>query len=102
MLNERGMQPVRAPLEPLIKWPGGKRALLKYLIPLIPEKYDRYFEPFLGGGALFFALRPSQAILSDKNHDLMNCYIQLRDQPEDVIERLGKLKNTKEDYYRKA
>lgn len=38
---------------PLLKWPGGKRNLLKHLLPLVPEKYNNYYEPFLGGGALF-------------------------------------------------
>ena len=85
--------------EPLIKWPGGKRKLLKHILPLIPTNIERYYEPFMGGGALFFALQPQIPILSDSNEDLMNFYIQIRDHPEEIISLLSVLKNTKEDYY---
>lgn len=84
---------------PLIKWPGGKRALLKYLLPLVPKTFHSYYEPFLGGAALFFALQPANAVLSDKNEELMNCYIQVRDRPDAVIARLALMQNTEEDYY---
>jgi DNA adenine methylase len=53
----------------------------------------------MGGGALFFALRPENAYLSDTNEDLMNCYIQIRDNPEGIITLLSSLENTKEAYY---
>ena len=43
-------------LDPLLKWPGGKRALLKHILPLLPLSYNRYFEPFVGGGGLVFPL----------------------------------------------
>lgn len=84
---------------PLLKWPGGKRALLRHLLPLVPPEHNDYYEPFLGGGALFFALRPCTSFLSDKNDDLINCYTQVRDRPEAVVERLQDLRNTLEDYY---
>jgi len=83
----------------LVKWPGGKRALLKHILPFVPSKFNRYYEPFVGGGALFFALHPSQAVLADSNAELINCYKQVRDCPNAVIAHLLKLKNTKEDYY---
>jgi|SRR2546423_12171943 len=86
--------------EPLFRWPGGKRALLKHLLPLLPKAFNRYYEPFFGGGAVFFALRPKMAVLSDTNPDLINCYIQVRDRPNEVIAHLSKLKNTEQDYYR--
>jgi len=85
---------------PLLKWPGGKRYLLKRLIPLLPKGFNRYYEPFVGSGALFFALQPHTAVLSDNNLDLINCYTQVRDRPNDVIDYLKKLKNTEKDYYR--
>ena len=47
------------PLQPLLKWPGGKRLLVKHMLPLIPAKFGTYYEPFVGGAALFFALRPA-------------------------------------------
>jgi len=85
---------------PLLKWPGGKRFLAKHILSLIPKKFDRYFEPFIGGGAVFFLLQPSRAVLSDADPDLINCYTQVRDCPDRVISRLAGLKNTEVDYYR--
>jgi len=85
---------------PLLKWAGGKR----WLAPLIAEAiscipFGRYFEPFCGGAALFFQLAPKRAILSDTNKDLINCYEQIRDNPEAVIAALRRHKNTERDYY---
>ncbi len=85
--------------EPLLKWPGGKRALLKEILPLFPTSFNRYYEPFIGGGAAFFALRPSEAILADNNPDLINCYEQVRDNPRVVIDHLREMPNTERDYY---
>src|SRR5438093_915951 len=86
--------------EPLLKWPGGKRALLPHLLPLIPSSFNRYIEPFFGGGALFFTIRPSSALLSDSNEDLINCYREIRDNPKELLSYLRRMKNSKEDYYR--
>ena len=47
-------------LAPIVKWVGGKRQLLDEIIPLLPEKFTTYYEPFLGGGAVFFAVQPMQ------------------------------------------
>jgi DNA adenine methylase len=85
---------------PFLKWPGGKRRLLRAILPLIPARFGRYFEPFLGGGALFFALEPTRANLSDKNPELINAYAQVRERPEEVIRALRRLRNTEKDYYR--
>jgi len=85
---------------PLLKWPGGKRGLLPQLLPLLPESPKRYFEPFVGGGAVFFALTPAVAVLTDTDPDLINCYVQVRDNPSGVIAILRRLKNSEEDYYR--
>lgn len=84
---------------PLLKWPGGKRNLLHDILPLVPTSFNRYFEPFFGGGALFFALQPKRAYLSDKNPELIHAYSQVRDEPERVIRELRKLKNTETNYY---
>jgi len=83
----------------LLKWPGGKRALLRHILAFVPSTFNTYFEPFVGGGALFFALQAEHAILADKNTELINCYKQVRDNPEAVIVHLSKLRNTEEDYY---
>ncbi|HEY6250746.1 MAG TPA: Dam family site-specific DNA-(adenine-N6)-methyltransferase [Candidatus Angelobacter sp.] len=102
MANRRPtpVEPVEANCPPLLKWPGGKRNLLDTILPLVPTRFNRYFEPFLGGGALFFALQPKKAYLSDKNAELIQTYLQVRDRPELVIRELRKLRNTERDYYR--
>jgi DNA adenine methylase len=61
-------------IEPFLKWPGGKRWLVSRHRALFPAKYNNYFEPFLGGGAVFFSLRPKKAVLSDSNAELANAY----------------------------
>jgi DNA adenine methylase len=85
---------------PLFRWAGGKRRLLSQILPLLPDKYNHYYEPFCGGSALFFELRPKNATLGDKNAELINCYRQVKECPEEVISALQKLKNTKENYYK--
>jgi DNA adenine methylase len=87
-------------LNPLVKWPGGKRALLTTLSPIIGDVTGRYFEPFLGGAAVFLSLRPSWSYLSDCNWDLINFYIQVRDQPESLISNLQNLRNSEVEYYK--
>ncbi|SRR6266487_977338 len=83
----------------LLKWPGGKRALLKHILPFVPATFNSYYEPFVGGGALFFALKPLRAVLADSNRELINCYIQVRDSPEAVIDYLSQLQNNEKEYY---
>lgn len=72
---------------PLIKWAGGKRQLLGRIDERMPENYGRYYEPFLGGGALFFHLQPDDATINDLNPALINLYVQVRDSC-DVYEQL--------------
>lgn len=85
---------------PLIKWPGGKRALVGSILQFIPKKFGTYFEPFFGGGAVFFALQPSGAVLSDANEELINAYTQVRDNPDALARALRSLKNSEHDYYK--
>lgn len=87
-------------VQPLFRWAGGKRALLKHLLQLVPHDFNNYYEPFVGAGALYFALQPSAAVLSDSNQELINCYEQVRDHTEEVICCLSALQNTEEEYYR--
>jgi DNA adenine methylase len=89
-----------ARVEPFLKWPGGKRLLSTALTRLAPREFGRYFEPFLGSGALFFAIRPERAVLADSNAELIECFEQVRDNCEGVIRELGNLRNSAPDYYR--
>jgi DNA adenine methylase len=73
---------------------------VRQLLRLAPQTFNRYYEPFVGGGALFFGLQPGRAVLADANVDLIECYEQVRDHSEDVISELGRLKNSSRDYYR--
>lgn len=71
-------------LQPFLKWPGGKRWLARSHFHYIPKSYDRYFEPFLGSGALYFSAMPRTAFLSDINADLIATYEGIRENPEAV------------------
>jgi DNA adenine methylase len=83
---------------PLLKWAGGKRALTTEITPLL-QGYKRYYEPFFGGGAVFFQLDPSHSVLGDLNPELINCYEVTKNKPEDLIDKLRRLKNSEETYY---
>lgn len=87
-------------MKPFTKWTGGKRKLLPILTELIPDDFNRYYEPFIGGGALLFKLLPRDAIINDFNEELINSYLQIRDNPNELIDLLAehKDKNSK-DYY---
>lgn len=66
-------------MKPMLKYRGGKQRELEEFMPFIPASFDRYIEPFLGGGALFFYLEPENAIINDLNKSLMSFYIGVRD-----------------------
>lgn len=85
---------------PVLKWAGGKSQLLVNLLPKIPKKYGRYIEPFFGGGSLFFAVRPTEAIIADSNPELINMYKTLAANGDAVIDCLKKHQNTEEAFYK--
>lgn len=87
------------PAKPILKWAGGKTQMLSDLLPKVPSSYGRYIEPFFGGGALFFALQPENAIIADSNPELINMYCQVADFPDEVIQHLKQYENTKEMFY---
>lgn len=90
----------KAPVaKPILKWAGGKTQMLGELMPRIPKTYGRYIEPFFGGGALFFSLKPENAIIADSNPELINMYLQVAHHVDDVIECLQKYENTSEMFY---
>ena len=81
-------------VKPFLKWVGGKRQLLDQISPLIPAEYQRYIEPFAGGGAVFFSLSEQlqsaniPAWLNDINPELINAYCVVRDAPQELLEDL--------------
>ena len=81
---------------PIVKWVGGKRQLMFELLKNMPENYNRYFEPFIGGGALFFELQPQNGYISDMNEELINLYSVVRDDVYELIDDLNKHKVSKE------
>lgn len=87
-------------LKPFTKWTGGKRQLLPELLRLSPKEYQRYYEPFIGGGALFFEIAPEDAVINDANSELIHAYEQIRDNVDELINIL-KIhdKNNNKEYY---
>ena len=87
-------------LQPFTKWTGGKRQLLPVIKSLMPDNYNGYFEPFIGGGAFFFDLAPEKAVINDFNSELINCYLQIKERPLDLIALLTEhQKNNSKDYF---
>ena len=89
--------------KPFLKWVGGKRSILPELLARMPDHYDTYHELFLGGGALFFAVQPQKAYLSDINFHLVITFRAIKNDVERVIYHLKKhAENHNKDYYLKA
>lgn len=92
-------------LKPFLKWAGGKRQLLPELMKYKPKGFskscNRYYEPFVGAGAFLFKLQPENAVINDKNTELINCYKAVRDSVDELIEELKyhQVKNSQEYYY---
>ncbi|MBG1257956.1 DNA adenine methylase [Nostoc commune] len=86
---------------PFLKWAGGKSRLIQQYVPYFPKSYKNYYEPFLGGGAVFFYLQPTAAILTDINAELINTYCCVRDHVEELISILKehKIRHDKDYYY---
>lgn len=83
---------------PVVKWAGGKRQLLSEIMQNLPKQFNQYFEPFIGGGALFFALQPEQGYISDINEELVNLYKVIQSDVYALIDALALHENT-EDYF---
>ncbi len=94
--------------QPFIKWVGGKRGLLEQILPLFPKKFNNYYEPFIGGGAVFFELfskgllENKKIVLSDINNELINAYNIIKTNPYELITNLENYKkqHSKEFYYK--
>ena len=101
-IHPKKSQAVKA--RPFVKWPGGKKSLTKQLTLFFPKDYTTYYEPFVGGGAVFFEIVDNihSATLTDINEDLVVAYNQIKDNLDAVIKKLQyHKKNHSEDYYYK-
>ena len=91
-------------IAPFVKWAGGKRQLIPQIKERMPEKYNNYYEPFVGGGAVTFELLPTNALINDINKALINAYKKICDEPEAFLKAVNKLdaemwEDGKEYYY---
>lgn len=94
-----GQKNAQPPVQPFLKWAGGKRQLAPELLKRLPDNYGRYYEPFIGGGALLLTLQPQKATISDSNAELINCYQIVRDSLEELIEDLRQHRNEASYFY---
>ena len=76
-------------LLPLIKYPGGKEKELNYIIPALPKKIDNYYEPFVGGGAVFFSINAKEYYINDKSNELISLYDMVKEQNEEFFDKLN-------------
>ncbi len=92
--------------KPFVKWVGGKRSIVPALIELAPHNYNLYCEPFVGGGALYWALKPSKAVLMDSNEELVITYKIVQTKPARLISLLKEHEENhrkgREEYYRRV
>ncbi|MFD2512567.1 DNA adenine methylase [Pontibacter locisalis] len=87
--------------KPFLRWAGGKRWFLKELDKLVDiNKYNTYHEPFIGGGSVFFHLKPRKAVISDSNPELINVYNQLKYNVEETVSTLKNYEKSEEFYYK--
>ena len=90
-------------IRPFVKWAGGKRQIIDKLIKYAPKKFNKYYEPFIGGGAFLFELEPKCAVINDYNEELINVYNCIKDKGKykKVLKLLDdyELKHSKEFYY---
>ncbi len=89
-----------ADARPIVKWVGGKRQLLDELLSRMPARWNRYFEPFAGGAALFFQLEPAPAFLYDRNEELVRTYAAVRDRLPELAALLSGYPHDREFFYR--
>ena len=86
-------------VSPMLKWAGGKTRLMPELLSRLPESWEGYYEPFVGGGALFFRMGPPQARISDLNYELVNVYTVARDRVNALMAALQGLEYDRDTYY---
>ena len=95
----RYIKPKENYVTPILKWAGGKTQLLPEIMARMPESYNKYIEPFIGGGALFFRLNADKAVIADSNPELVNMYRVIAEHGDRVIEALQGYRNDEEMFY---
>jgi DNA adenine methylase len=85
---------------PFLKWAGGKKWLARILADCLPKITGMYYEPFLGGGSMYFAVLPKTAVLSDTNDWLIKTYLAVQEAPEKINNHLADWTNSQDDYYK--
>ena len=80
-----------ATVSPFLKWAGGKRQLLTQIRERMPREYNRYYEPFIGGGAVVFDLLPENALINDINEALINAYVQIRENVDSFLDKINRI-----------
>ena len=78
-------------MQPFIKWVGGKRQLLDKIKESLPDSYNHYYEPFIGGGAVLFGIAPENATINDINTELIHTYKTIKQYPYELLEQITKL-----------
>ena len=87
-------------LNPIVKWSGGKKDELHHILPHVPS-YDTYLEPFIGGGALFFHLKPNKAVINDVHKELTDFYLSIKNgHSNDIYNFMKEHPNDEETYYK--
>ena len=100
VLRKYAAQSLSTSPRPFLRWAGSKRAFLGQLVHHLPQTFNRYWEPFLGSGSLFFLLRPQQAWLSDMCAPLIATYRAVRDGPNGILRHLDAAEVSRAAYYR--
>lgn len=90
-------------LTPFVKWAGGKKQLISKLNEKMPKNFNKYYEPFIGGGALFLYIKPHNAVINDVNLQLLNIYKHLKIDAQTIINEVNSLdnQNRNKDFYLK-
>jgi DNA adenine methylase len=88
MLNNNILQ---KRMSPILKWAGGKEQELKYIHPAMPDNIDNYYEPFIGGGAVYFSIIANRYLINDKSEELISLYNIIKNQDEEFFKCIDEI-----------
>ena len=92
--------PILGTQKPFLKWAGGKSQMISDLLKFAPTNFEKYIEPFIGGGALYFSLNHSNCIISDLNEELVTTYKQVKENVDEILAILSTYKSTETFFYK--